>query len=251
MDALHSWCENKLQKNYLSLLVGAILAGAYIGFASQLFTLVTTAELANGIKQLLGGTVFSVGLILVVLGRAELFTGHCLLSYSCFTFKNYVIQTLKIWGLVYLGNFVGSVFLAILYASTGLFNTGGGVIAQRAYQIALTKTQIPFTQAFARGILCNWLVCLAVLLCIYAENNLTRLLVIPGPIATFVALGYEHSVANMYFLSAGAFAQNYLHKSSAPVTLSGIAHNLVPVTLGNIVGGVVMVGLLYWLKERG
>ena len=251
MDALHIWCENKLQKNYLSLFIGAILAGSYIGFASQLFTLVTTAALTTGVKQLLGGTVFSVGLILVVLGKAELFTGHCLLSYSCFTFKNRITRTFKTWGLVYLGNFVGSALLARIYASTGLLNQSGGVIAQHAYQIALIKTQIPFTQAFARGILCNWLVCLAVLLCIYAENNLTRLLVIPGPIATFVALGYEHSVANMYFLLAGAFAQNTLQDTSTPITLLGIANNLIPVTLGNIVGGVVMVGLLYWLKERG
>jgi len=244
-----NWCEAKTQKSVLALFIGSILAGAYIGFASQVFTLVTSNSIVSyGFTQLIGGLVFSVGLIMVVLGKADLFTGNCLLSYPCYSSIQFLSKTLINWVIVFIGNFVGSILLAGLYHMAGLFSAGNGIIAQRAYAIAIYKAGLPFAQAFSRGILCNWLVCLAVFICIYAENNLTKLLVIPVPIMTFVALGYEHNVANMYFIPSGIFAQNYIQVDKL-IGWSGVFRNLIPVTLGNIVGGTVFVGLFYWIIQ--
>jgi len=244
------WCNGKTQKRALPLFFGSILAGAYIGFASQLFTLVTASSgLAYGLSQILGGLVFSVGLIFVVLGKADLFTGNCLLSYSCFDSLSFWSNTFKNWMIVYLGNFVGALLLVGLYHASGLFASGQGVIAERAYAIASAKVSLAFFPALSRGILCNWLVCFAVFLCIYSENNLTKLLVIPAPILTFVALGYEHSVANMYFLPAGIIAQGYFSAEKF-LHWGDVFRNLLPVTLGNIIGGVVLVSLFYWIIQE-
>jgi len=193
--------------------------------------------------------VFSVGLIFVVLGKADLFTGNCLLSYSCFDSLSFWLNTFKNWMIVYLGNFVGALLLVGLYHASGLFASGQGVIAERAYAIASAKVSLAFFPALSRGILCNWLVCFAVFLCIYSENNLTKLLVIPAPILTFVALGYEHSVANMYFLPAGIIAQGYFSAEKF-LHWGDVFRNLLPVTLGNIIGGVVLVSLFYWIIQE-
>ncbi len=244
------WCNGKTQKEILPLLVGSILAGAYIGFASQLFTLLTSSSgLAYGLSQILGGLVFSVGLIFVVLGKADLFTGNCLLSYSCYNSINNWLKTLKNWMIVYMGNFIGALLLVGLYHVSGLMASGQGVIAERAYAIANAKISLSFFPALSRGILCNWLVCFAVLLCIFSENNLTKLFVIPAPILTFVALGYEHSVANMYFLPAGIIAQGYFSAEKF-LHWGDVFRNLLPVTLGNIIGGVVLVSLFYWIIQE-
>ena len=124
---------------------------------------------------------------------------------------------------------------------------GDFLIAERAYAILEAKVNLTFSQAFFRGILCNWLVCLAVLLSLFSENNLTKLFVIPIPITTFVALGYEHSIANMYFLPAGIIAQNFLERAKNINWGTIFIKNLIPVTLGNIIGGSLLVGFLYWI----
>lgn len=241
--SLYSFCEEKLRKSPEKILLHGFLAGAYIGFAGQMFTLVTLPqEIPWSLRQLLGGLVFSVGLIIVVLGRADLFTGNCLLAAHCLKGRASFASVLKNWGLVYSGNFLGAAFLALLYVASGLPEAQNGIVAERIAAIAQGKVAIPFLEAFLRGILCNWLVDLAVLFAISAENTFTRILVIPGPIMIFVALGYEHSVANMYFMAAGIFQGG-----------SGISwghaflQNLLPVTLGNIVGGSILVGALYSL----
>jgi len=248
------WCETKSRKDSLGLLIGGILAGVYIGFASQLFTLVTATPLASfGFTQLLGGLSFSVGLVMVVLGKADLFTGNCLLFARCLEGYRHLKATLYNWLLVYLGNLGGSLLLVFLYAHSGLFKMGGGIIVERIAAIAQAKVNLTFQEALVRGILCNWLVCLAVLFCIMAENNLNRILAIPGPIATFVALGYEHSVANMYLLPIGMMAQKYLQTTPSITWGKIFFANLLPVTLGNIVGGSFFVGFLYFLlfdKEK-
>lgn len=247
--AFIQWCNGKIHKGFLPLFFGSILAGAYIGFASQLFTLLTASSgLSFGLSQILGGLVFSVGLIFVVLGKADLFTGNCLLSHSCFNSMSTWLITLKNWVIVYIGNFLGALLLVELYHASGLFASGQGIIAERAYSIASSKMSLAFIPALSRGILCNWLVCLAVFLCIYSENNLTKLMVIPAPILTFVALGYEHSVANMYFLPAGIIAQKYFSAGKL-LSWGHIFQNLLPVTLGNIIGGVVLVSLFYWIIQ--
>ncbi|MGQ9474454.1 MAG: formate/nitrite transporter family protein, partial [Candidatus Caldatribacteriaceae bacterium] len=252
-ETFFTWCQAKEEKKNFILLVGGIMAGAYIGFAAQLFTLVTSSSPGFlGITQVLGGIVFSVGLIMVILGKAELFTGNCLLLSRCFDEYHYLKNTLHNWFWVYLGNFLGSLLLAWLYANSGLFKMGEGILAQRIIFIAQSKINLAFQEAFSRGILCNWLVCLAVFLSIVAENNLNRIFVIPGPVTVFVALGYEHSVANMYFLSVGMMAQKYLGELSTITWRKIFVSNLLPVTLGNIVGGSFFVGFLYWilLRER-
>jgi len=240
--AFSTWCNEKLQKSLRELLIGGFLAGAYIGFAGQLFTLVTASqEIPFGIRQLLGGLVFSVGLVMVVLGRGELFTGNCLLFNSCLGEQKRITTVLYNWAIVYGGNFLGALFLALLYRLSGLSQGGEGVIAQRMLSIAQGKVTLFFLQGFVRGVLCNWLVCLAVFLAILAENPVEKILVIPGPITTFVALGYEHSVANMYFLAAGIFEGG----GSGITWGKALLGNLLPVTLGNIVGGSILVGMLY------
>jgi len=246
---LIQWCNGKTHKGFLSLFFASILAGAYIGFASQLFTLLTASSgLSFGLSQILGGLIFSVGLIFVVLGKADLFTGNCLLSYSCYDSTSSWLLTLKNWVVVYVGNFLGALLLIGLYHASGLLASGQGIIAERAYAIASAKMSLAFIPALSRGILCNWLVCFAVLLCIYSENNLTKLLVIPAPILTFVALGYEHSVANMYFFPAGIVAQGYISVEKL-LSWGNIFQNLLPVTLGNIIGGIVFVSLFYWVIQ--
>lgn len=250
-EAFLKWCQAKNQKDTLSLLMGGILAGVYIGFASQLFTLVTATPVSSfGVTQLLGGVAFSVGLIMVVLGKADLFTGNCLLLTQCLHGYHHAKSTLYNWLIVYLGNFLGSLFLALLYTYSGLLKMGGGVLAQRIIATAQNKISLTFSEALIRGILCNWLVCLAVLFWVMAENNLNHILVIPGPITTFVALGYEHSIANMYFLPAGMMAQKYLGETLTITWGKIIFANLLPVTLGNIVGGSFFVGFLYWILLR-
>ncbi|WP_438314168.1 formate/nitrite transporter family protein [Candidatus Caldatribacterium sp. SIUC1] len=240
---LSSWCTRKLEKTPGKLLLGGFLAGAYIGFAGQVFTLVTLPQgIPWSLRQLFGGLVFSVGLIMVVLGKADLFTGNCLLVAHCFKKKAPLRRVLLNWALVYGGNFLGAVFLALLYAASGLPEAQGGIIAERIIAIAQGKIGITFSQGFFRGILCNWLVDLAVLFAIAAGNEVGTILAIPGPIMTFVALGYEHSVANMYFLAAGI-----LQGGSGITWGKALFQNLLPVTLGNIVGGSVLVGVLYSL----
>lgn len=240
---VHTWCERKLEKTPKQLLLGSFLAGAYIGFAGQIFTLVTaSSEIPFSLRQLLGGLVFSVGLIMVVLGRAELFTGNCLLITHCLKGRASLTRLLTNWAVVYGGNFLGAVFLALLYVASGLPQAQGGIVAERLLAIAQGKVALSFSEGFFRGILCNWLVGLAVLFAVWAKSEIGQILVIPGPITTFVALGYEHSIANMYFLAAAL-----LQGGSGVTWGKALLQNLLPVTLGNIAGGSVLVGVLYSL----
>ncbi|MBC7217832.1 MAG: formate/nitrite transporter family protein [Candidatus Caldatribacterium sp.] len=240
---IHAWCEGKFEKTLKQLLLGGFLAGAYIGFAGQIFTLVTaSSEIPFALRQLLGGLVFSVGLIMVVLGRAELFTGNCLLVAHCLRGKASLTRLLTNWAVVYGGNFLGAVFLALLYVASGLPKAQGGIVAERILAIAQGKIALSFSEGFLRGILCNFLVDLAVLFAVWAKSEVAQILVIPAPITTFVALGYEHSIANMYFLTVAL-----LQGGSGVTWGKMLLQNLLPVTLGNIVGGSVLVGVLYGL----
>ncbi len=245
-ESFTRWCVQKTSLSFLRLLIASVLAGVYIGFAGQLFTLVTAFPLASwGMTQLVGGLVFSVGLVMVVLGKGELLTGNCLLLSPCFWEKKSFLRVLSNWAVVYFGNFLGSLVLAGLYGFSGLLNSKGGVLAERAYAIASHKVHLSFAEAFTRGILCNWLVALAVLLYIIGDHPLSRLFALPGLIVTFVTLGYEHSVANMYFLPAGMVAQQYLLEATPITCGQALLNNLLPVTLGSIVGGSLCVGFLY------
>jgi formate/nitrite transporter len=219
-----------------------VLAGAFIAFGAMAFTLAMTGSGAGlGPARLLGGLAFSLGLILVVIGGAELFTGNNLIVMAWAERKVTSRQLLRNWALVYFANLAGALGSALMMSWSGALTLGDGAVALTAIRIAEAKVALGFGQAFWRGVLCNVLVCLAVWLCFAAHDVAGKILAIVFPIAAFVALGFEHSVANMYLLPIGWLA------GAKAVTLAGCLGNLVPVTLGNIVGGGLLVAAVYWL----
>jgi len=234
----------------------SLLAGFYIAFGAELATVVTqdaAAHLGTGVSRLLGGSVFSLGLMLVVICGAELFTGNSLLVKAGLQRTITWGKVAENWTVVILGNLVGSLFFAWLMTETGLWRNGQ--VGAHAVGIAAAKCQLDFWAAFVRGILCNWLVCLAVFMATAARDITGKMLACYAPIMAFVASGFEHSVANMYFIPAGLFIDRALGTQTAGLTWGNfLVSNLVPVTLGNIVGGVVFVAFAYWfvhLKGRG
>jgi len=253
-EIAEAMCEIGYKKTHLpvgKMFVLAILAGVYIGFGAQLCTTVKVGladAVGSGFANFLGGAVFSVGLMLVVIGGAELFTGNNLIITACARKKATLWGLLKNWSIVYIGNFVGSVLLAfIMFTSFYAYRDPGGMGAL-ALGIANAKVNLHFVEAVSRGIGCNWLVCLAVWLAVSSSDTVGKIFACFFPIMAFVAMGLEHSVANMYFISMGIFLKDWAHlNASAKLTWAGfIQYNLVPVTIGNIIGGAFFVGILYW-----
>ena len=247
----------KVTSSALNVLVLGVLAGVYIGFGAALATLVghdAARHVGVGIAQVLVGAVFSVGLVLVVCAGAELFTGNNLMIASVLGKQYGPGRLLGRWGLVYVANFIGSVLLAVLMYESGLWTMASNAVGAKAVAIANAKVNLSFGEAFFRGIGCNWLVCLAVWMALSAKDMAGKILAIFLPIMAFVALGYEHCVANMYFIPMGLFLK---HTAAAAGFAAGslgslnwgsfLVANLVPVTLGNIVGGAAFVGSVYWL----
>ncbi len=226
-------------------LVLATLAGAFIAFGAMLYVVVITdSGLGFGPERLLGGLAFSLGLILVLVGGAELFTGNSLIVFAWADRRITGARLLRNWGLVYAGNFIGATATAIMVHWSGIHDLAGGRVAATAIGIAEAKLALLPTEAFIRGILCNVLVCLAVWLCFAARSVVSKIVAIIFPISGFVALGFEHSVANMYMIPAGWLA------GSSLVTTAGFAANIAIVTIGNAIGGGVLVALVYWLVYR-
>ncbi len=220
----------------------AVLAGAFIAFGGIFYTVVVTdTGLGFGPTRLLGGVAFSLGLVLVVIGGAELFTGNNLIVMAWASRHITTGRLLRNWGLVYAGNLVGALATALFVHWSGILELGDGAVANTARNIAGAKLQLSFAEAFIRGMLCNTLVCLAVWLCVAAHSVGGKILAILFPITAFVALGFEHSVANMFLIPIGYFAGN------EGVTLVAFIANIVPVTLGNILGGSALVALVYWI----
>jgi formate/nitrite transporter len=214
----------------------AMLAGAFIGFGSAFWCMAMAgADPTFGPQRVLGGVVFSLGLILVVVGGAELFTGNALMVMAAVDRRITLGALLRNWGIVYVGNLVGAVGLALAFGLSGLLDGPMGMVAAKA---ATAKTLLPPLEAFVRGALCNALVCLAVWLSFAARSATDKILGVLWPVAAFVTLGLEHSVANMFLFPAGLWA-------GAEATLGGIAANLLWVTLGNVVGGAGGVALAY------
>jgi len=232
----------------LQTLVLAVLAGAFIAFGAMLFTVVMSgAESGSGATRWLGGIAFSLGLVLVVVAGAELFTGNNLIVMAWADRRIGHLALLRNWGLVYLGNLIGAVATALIYFMSGALELGDGALRETAIAIAVNKSQVPLVEAFFRGVLCNVLVCLAVWLCCAARSVSDKILAIIFPISAFVALGFEHSVANMYFLPLGWLAAGGLMAPVAGLSVASFAANLVVVTLGNILGGSGLVALVYYL----
>mgnify|MGYP002713142074 CR=1 FL=1 len=217
-----------------------LLAGAFIGFGAALFTVVMTGNgLGFGPGRLLGGVAFSLGLILVIVGGAELFTGNALIVMAWADRKVTTIGLLRNWSISYVANALGAAALALIVWRSGILGPGG--MSETAIKIAEAKMALGWEEAFWRGVLCNTLVCLAVWLCFAARSVTDKIVAIILPIAAFVALGFEHSIANFYLIPIGMLL-------GAEGGLSGLVGNLVPVTLGNIAGGAGGVALVYWVN---
>jgi formate transporter len=239
----------------IPLLALSLLAGAFISFGATFYTLVMTdSGLGLGTGRLLGGVSFCLGLILVVVGGAELFTGNILIIIGWANRRVSTVSLLRNWALVYAGNLVGALGMVVMIYLSGVPHLGDDAFAVTAIKIAAAKTSLPFWVALIRGVLCNILVCLAMWLCFAGRSVIDKIFAVIFPITAFVALGFEHSIANMFFIPLGivvaqdpAFAQVAAGVAADTLNVGGLIANLVPVTIGNVLGGGVFVALTYYV----
>jgi len=249
----------KTHLDAVGLFALAFLAGAFISLGAIFATTVGTGagELPYGVGRLLAGLAFSLGLILVIVGGAELFTGNNLIVMAWASRKVTAAQVLRNWSIVYVGNLAGALATVVVMVLSEQYTFGNGSVGATALAIGNTKAALDFVPAVALGMLCNALVCLAVWLTFSARTTTDRILAIVPPIAAFVAVGFEHCVANMYFIpeaiairlvAPDAFwaAIGKVPADYPNLTAEGFMSNLVPVTIGNVIGGALMVGIVYW-----
>ncbi len=250
--------ERKAEAPTLQVFALSLMAGAFIAFGAIFATTVATGAsgmLSYGVTKLLVGLVFCLGLVLVIVGGAELFTGNNLIVMAWAGKKVSTKALLRNWGIVYVGNFIGSLVIVGLIFASKQYLGANGEIGATALKIANGKVAFGFWQALSLGILCNILVCLAVWLTFSARSTVDKIAAIIFPITAFVAAGFEHSVANMYFIPIGLAIKNHdpAFAASTGLDLSGltwgtfIVNNLIPVTIGNILGGSVFVAAIYWM----
>lgn len=246
------------------LLILSFFAGVFIALAAQGSSFAAANLLANkdtlGLGKLVQGLTFTPGLIFVILAGAELFTGNCLMITAFLDKKVCLKEMLKSWILVYLGNFIGCIFVAFLLSISGQWLLGDGLVGIRTILIAKSKIELSFGQAFVLGILANFLVCLGVWMSLGAKSYGSKALAAFFPVAVFVLSSFEHSIANMYYIPAGILAKNISNLGAktgldaaalASINIPNmLVKNLIPVTLGNIIGGAILVGLLYFLAYR-
>ena len=236
-----------------------IMAGAFIAFGAQAANVVTHTISDVGTAKLISGLIFPAGLMLVLMAGAELFTGNSLMILALLERKITLAKLLRSWLVVYLGNLAGGVLVAYLICWSGQLNYTGGLLGGITLKSAAGKISLTFIQALVLGVLCNWLVCLAVWTSFGAKDAIGKAVCVFFPVWVFVASGFEHSIANMYYITAGILAKSspqFVAKAiEAGASQSGIdalnwcsmfTGNLVPVTLGNIIGGSVFVGVVYW-----
>jgi formate/nitrite transporter len=232
----------------LPMLMLSVLAGAFIGLGALYFVIVRAdPTLGFAARQLLGGLVFSLGLFLVVVAGAELFTGNNLLAMAWADGKITTAELLRNWIVVCAGNFIGAAGLALLVYLSRHADMNNGAIAQEVVKIAAAKVALPFWTAFFKGVLCNVLVCMAVWMVLAGRSVADKFVAVVFPISAFVAAGFEHSIANMYFIPLAMLLQGMdgVGASGPAITWAGFFGNLLPVILGNILGGSVLVGLVY------
>lgn len=245
----------------LKLLLLGILAGAFIAFASEGSNMAIHTITSAGLAKTLAGALFSTGLMMVVITGAELFTGNTLIIVSCLEGRARWRGLLKNWFFVYTGNFIGAVIVVVFILLSGQFNFSSGMLGGYTIKTAVYKVSLPFSGAFFMGLLGNWLVCMAVWMASAAKDVTGKLLSIFFPIWLFVTSGFEHSIANMYYIPAGILAKSNQTWLDAAISMgvaakdlealnwsSFVLKNLIPVTLGNIVGGSIFVGVTYWLS---
>jgi formate/nitrite transporter len=246
----------KAQMPWPDVFALSVLAGAFIALGAIFATTVASGDgVPYGVTRLLAGLTFTLGLVLVVVAGAELFTGNNLIVMAWASRRVSTARLLANWSVVWVGNFVGATATAVLVYFSGQYEFGGDQVGQTALSIAATKTSLGFGQAIALGMLCNALVCLAIWLTYGAHTTTDKVVAIVLPIAAFVAAGFEHSVANMYFISIGLLIksdESFVAGLDPAPDLSQLtwgsffADNLLPVTIGNVIGGAVMVGAVYW-----
>ncbi len=247
----------KAESPAIKIFALALLAGAFIALGAVFATTVVTGAagiLSYGVTKLLAGFVFCLGLVLVIVGGAELFTGNNLIVMAWASGKVTTKALLRNWGIVYLGNFIGALFTAILVIMSQQYTFANGAVGNMALTIANDKINLSFGQAIALGVLCNVLVCLAVWMSFSARSTVDKIAVIIFPITAFVAAGFEHSVANMYFIPIGLLIKNIdpVFAANTGLDLSGLTwgtflvNNLLPVSIGNIIGGSFFVAAIYW-----
>lgn len=244
---------NKARLPLLPMLMLSVLAGAFIGLGALYFVIIRSdASMDFAARQVLGGVGFSLGLILVVVAGAELFTGNNLLAMAWADGKISTLELLRNWAIVCCGNFIGAAGLALLVCLSRHPEMNNGAIAQEYLKIAEAKVSMPFWTAFFRGVLCNVLVCMAVWMAIAGRSVADKVVAIVFPISAFVAAGFEHSVANMYFIPLAMLLQAFgiISGTANSITFAGLFGNLVPVILGNIVGGGMLVALVYYVIYR-
>ena len=248
---------NKASYSKTKMFTLAIAAGAFIAFGAMVSLTVKTGNTCGwGLTQLIGALTFATGLIMVVLTGAELFTGNVMMTFSVLEKEVKISELLRSWGVVYLGNFIGSILVVGLVFGAHMGLNGGGEVGVTAMQTSFAKINLTWGEAFFRGILCNWLVCLAVFMATTSKRVIGKIFAIFFPIMTFVASGYEHSVANMFFLPNGIMMKHF----SSIVAASGMTpdqlatmtwkgffiNNLIPVTIGNIIGAFLFFVLIFW-----
>jgi formate/nitrite transporter len=258
---------SKARRDAIALIVLGILAGAFIALGAVFMTVVLTgsSELPWGVARLLAGFVFSLGLILVIVGGAELFTGDSLMIVACASRHISIGALLRAWSLVYVGNVAGAIGTALLIFLAGQHEFGAGAVGKSALAIAAAKAALPTVRLFFLAVLCNVLVCLAVWMSFGARSIADKVVVIVPPITAFVAAGFEHSIANLYLLPYGLAIKSWaapefwtaIGASAADypaLTAGGTIHNVAVATIGNLIGGSLLVGAVYWfvyLRRRG
>lgn len=248
--------SSKTSINVIKLLILSLLAGIYISFGGELYIMATQdLNIGTSFSQFLGGSVFSVGLMLVVICGGELFTGNSLLIISLLSKRINFKGFIKNLSTVFLGNLLGSIFFAFLVYFSGVYKFNNMDWGYRAVTIANSKVNLSFLEALFRGILCNILVCLAIWMAFGAKNIISKIFSIYFPITAFVMSGFEHSVANMFLIPIGIILKNDQFLASKLINinttnlnwLNFFIKNLIPVTAGNIIGGMFFVGFLYYL----
>lgn len=249
----------KANLSWLSLFMLAVLAGTFIALGAQFYTLaVFDSNLSIGLTRIVGGLAFSLGLILVIVAGAELFTGNNLIMMGFASGSVSLRQLMRNWSVSYIGNFIGALAVAGLIYISNQWMMKDSLLGVHAVLIATEKVNLTFVEALSRGILGNMLVCLAVWLCFSARSVVSKVVAIVFPITAFVASGFEHSIANMYFIPMGIILKGRPELLGRVTSLTdpqellrlniqGFLGNLLPVTLGNIIGGAILVGIVYWM----
>ncbi len=235
--------EIKAHTDMLTLLILAVLAGAFISMGALFFIVVVTeSNLSFGLTRLLGGLSFCLGLILVVVAGAELFTGNNLIAMAWASNRIGIREVLRNWLIVYIGNVAGCLGTVLLVICSDVASLGGGAVAETAVNIARSKAELGFIEALTRGILCNVFVCLAVWLATGARSVSDKILAVIFPITAFVTIGLEHSIANWFFLPFGMALDD-----QSTILPDGLINSILVVSVGNIIGGTLLVAGIYWI----